>query len=86
MQKRHQLKFQIIGKQLMNHLNLWLIGFNESGKSFMFLAIPSMLLYKHALINDCVSKIHLQDMLHVPVVFLIKEKPHGKQTCLDKSS
>jgi hypothetical protein len=44
----------------------------------MFLAIPSSAIYKHALINDCVSKKRLQDMLHVPVVFLIK-RLHGKQ-------
>jgi hypothetical protein len=44
----------------------------------MFLAIPSSaILYKHALINDCVSKTS-PGYAHVPVVFLIKE-PHGKQ-------
>jgi hypothetical protein len=63
MQKRHQ--FSIIGKAV-NEPPPLTIGFNESGKSFMFLAIPSSAITLQARSNKRLCKKTSQDMLHVP--------------------
>jgi hypothetical protein len=69
--QKHQLEFRY---KAVNEPPPLTIGFNESGKSFMFLAIPSSAITLQARSNKrlCKKKTS-QDMLHVPVVFNKRE-------------